>query len=544
MRRFFAFLYLLVLSVPLLAQSTKFTHYDTLRGSLTHYRNYDVYFYDLNLTVNPKKRSISGSNIIYFTTTHTTDTIQVDLFKNLIIDSIIFQKNQLSYTRDSNATFVKFTKPLPSGQKTSLKVYYHGKPTAAVQPPWQGGFVWEKDTLGRPWIGVACEGLGASVWWPCKDHLSDEPDSMRMTFTVPSALMCVSNGNLLNTTKANANETSYEWFVHYPINTYDVTFNAAHYAHFSDTMMQGNGKPLDLDYYVLDYNKDKAEVHFKKQVKPILHCYEKLFGPYPFQKDGYALAETHYWGMEHQSCIAYGNNYNSEIFGIDYIIMHETAHEWWGNSVSTKDHAELWIHESFATYSEPLLLECMHGYDEALKYLLFVKRNIQNKEPIEGPLNVNYNGWKDSDMYYKGAWMLHTLRNVINDDKLWFEIIYGLATHFRISLVSSNDIIGYINSKTNKDFTTFFNEYLRYPNPPVFYYELKKGKGNNYTLKYKWKANTVDFNMPIVIYTDSTKSVRLSPTAQFQSFSFTSEAIQHFRAATELFYVTAETPNK
>jgi len=542
MRRFFVLFYLLVSSLHLLAQDTTFTHYDTLRGSLTHYRNYDVYFYDLNLTVQPAEKSINGFNTIYFTASQLLDTIQIDLFKNLSIDSIIFQKSRLSFTRDSNATFIKLATSIPQGKKEKVTVYYHGKPTIAIQPPWQGGFVWEKDTLGRPWIGVACEGLGASVWWPCKDYLADEPDSMRMTFIVPSKIICISNGNLLKTEKVNATQTSYQWFVHYPINNYDVTFNAAHYTHFLDTLIQGNHKPLALDYYVLDYNKEKAEEHFEKQVKPILRCYEKLFGLYPFQKDGYALVETHYWGMEHQSCIAYGNNYNSEIFGIDYIIMHETAHEWWGNSVSTKDHGQLWIQESFATYSEPLLLECMYSYDIALKYLLYIRRNIQNKEPVEGPLNVNYNGWKDSDMYYKGAWMLHSLRNSINNDKLWFKIIYGLATHFRLSSVSSDDIINYISKEVGKDLKPFFNEYLHYTNPPVFYYELTKGKKNNYTLKYKWKANASGFTMPMVIYTDGKKSVRLNPTSQLQSYSFTSENIQDFKVATELFYVTVETP--
>ncbi len=471
------------------------------------------------------------------------DTIQVDLFNNLSIDSITCQRTRLAYTRDSNATFVRLKKTIPTGQKEKLKIYYHGKPVVAEQPPWKGGFVWEKDTLNRPWIGVACEGLGASVWWPCKDHLSDEPDSMRMTYTVPSELVCVSNGTFIKKEKVNASENSYQWFVHYPINNYNVTFNAAYYAHFTDTLIQANKQPLALNYYVLDYNKDKAEAHFNKQVKPILRCYEKLFGPYPFQKDGYSLVETHYWGMEHQSCIAYGNNFKTDVFGIDYIIMHETAHEWWGNSLSTKDHAELWIHESFATYSEPLLLECMYSYEVALKYLLYLRRNIQNKEPIVGPLNVNYNGWKDSDMYYKGALMLHTLRNVLNNDKLWFEIIYGLATHFKISSVNSQDIIGYINSRTGKNFDAFFNEYLHYTKPPVFYYELAKNKRNRYTLTYQWKASAADFSMPIVIYTDSLKSVRLSPTCQPQSFSFTSKNIQEFRVATELFYVTTQTSN-
>jgi len=542
MRRIFFLLTLLLLSLQLFSQQTQFTRHDTLRGSLSPYRNYDVYFYDLNLAINPIEKSISGYNTIYFTPSQSIDMLQVDLFRNLIIDSITSQKSRLTFRRDSNATFVTLKKSIAKGQKESFTVYYHGKPTEAILPPWQGGFVWKQDTLGRPWVGVACEGLGASVWWPCKDHLSDEPDSMRMTFTVPSELVCVANGNLLKKTKVSENETSYEWCVHYPINNYNVTFNAAHYAHFSDTLLQGDKQSLELDYYVLDYNKKKAEAHFKKQVKPILRCYEKLFGPYPFRKDGYALVETHYWGMEHQSCIAYGNNYNEDVLGIDYIIMHETAHEWWGNSLSTKDHAELWIHESFATYSEPLLMECMHGYDIALKYLLYIRNRIENKEPIKGPLNVNYNQWKDSDMYYKGAWMLHSLRNTLNNDSLWFATIYDLATHFKISSVSSKDIIGFINSRTGKNFDYLFNEYLNYTYPPVFYYELIKDKGNNYTLNYKWKANTTGFSMPIVIYTDGQKSIRLSPTSRLQSYSFTSKNIQEFRVATELFYIRLETP--
>src|SRR5690606_34322216 len=272
------------------------------------------------------------------------------------------------------------------------------------------------------WIGVACEGIGASLWWPNKDHLSDEPDSMRMSYTVPSGLMAVGNGIFRNQKDLGNGFTQFDWFVHYPINNYNVTVNIAKYAHLEDTYRSKDGDTLALDYYILENNADTARAHFK-QVIPMLACFEESYGKYPFWKDGYALVETPYWGMEHQGAIAYGNEYENNAFDFDFIIVHESAHEYWGNSVSVNDHGEMWIHEAFTTYAEALYLECRDDYKTSVAYLLTQKPNIKNQLPILGPIGVNYSGWEDADMYYKGSWMLHSMRNTIDNDALWHKTI-------------------------------------------------------------------------------------------------------------------------
>lgn len=536
MQRFFIILALLIFQSSLFAQE-KFTHEDTLRGMLTPLRTcYDVFYYDLNLRINPEIKSINGFNKIHFIAKENFTKLQVDLFKNLNVDSVVYYGKKLKYTRDGNAVFIEFPDEQNKNCKEFFTVYYSGKPTEAVKPPWEGGIVWEKDSLERPWIGVACEGLGASVWWPNKDHLSDEPDSMRMYFEVPSGLTCVANGNNRSVKKLNDGYTGFEWFVSYPINNYNVTFNIANYTHFSETY---NGKKgnLALDYYVLDYNLEKAKKHFR-QVHPMLKCYENYFGPYPFYRDGFAMVETSYWGMEHQGAIAYGNEYKNSFGDLDYIILHETAHEWWGNSLSVPDHAEMWIHESFATYTENLLIECLYGYDASIKYLEFHKRNIDNKQPILGPLNVNYEGWDGSDMYYKGAWMLHTIRNIIGNDSLWFSIIKGLSTEFKISIVNTDQVINYFTQKSGIDLTPVFNQYLRYSNPPSFEYSLKK-KGKNLILHCRWKADVKNFKMPFEVLDGKGNRVKIYPTSEFQDFTIENTTSKNFKVLTMFYYINA-----
>ena len=360
-KRFFKTIFVLLIAVGCYAQQYPvFTHADSLRGELTPGRScYDVYFYDLHLKIDTGTHSISGYNTIYFKVVKDFDIMQVDLFRNMDIDSIIFHRTHLSnYFRDSNTIIFNINNKCNGcvlhlvefeGAKDSIKIYYHGSPQIAKNPPWDGGFIWSKDSLGNPWIDVACEGTGASLWWPCKDHLSNKPDSMRMTFDVPEGLMCVSNGRLRAETKLNNGFTRFTWFVSKPIINYDVTLNIADYAHISDYYLNGKDT-LTLDYYVLKYNEEKARKHFE-QVKPMLACYEKFFGKYPFYTDGYKLVESTYWGMEHQSCVAYGNHYQNNNFGFDFIIIHESAHEWWGNSLSCSDAADMWLHEAFATYA-------------------------------------------------------------------------------------------------------------------------------------------------------------------------------------------------
>jgi len=512
------YLFFLLLGICLFQFNTysqnSYTRFDSLRGALNPYRTcFDVYYYDLSIQIDIKNKSIHGVNHVYFKTISTTSTIQLDLFSNLIIDSICYNNIKLDFQRDSNAFFVQFPAPLISGNNYTVSVYYEGNPIIAKKAPWDGGWVFTQDSLKRPWVGVACEGIGASLWWPMKDHLSDEPDSMRMHYTVPSSLMAVGNGILESITTMHPDTKTYNWKVSYPINSYNVTCNIANYAHLQDKHVQLNKDTLAIDYYVLDYNKEKALSHFK-QVHPMLTCYENYFGPYPFYKDGFAMVETPYWGMEHQGAIAYGNDYTNKIIQFDYIIIHESGHEWWGNNVSTTDHAEMWIHESFTTYTENLLVEYFYGYDMSVRYLNLNKPLIKNIDPIIGPLDVNYEGWQGSDMYYKGAWILHTFRNVLQNDSLWFSILKGMQQEFALKTVNTQNIIQYINKKTNKDYTWFFEQYLYHAKPPVLEFYTEKIK-KNIRIYYKWENVRPDFTMAIPINTKDAGLKYITPGLDF-----------------------------
>lgn len=479
-------------------KNMKFTRQDSLRGSINPARRYDVYFYNLKVRIDPADSTIEGSNEIYFNAQDKLDSLQIDLFQNLTIDAIIFEKKSLKFKRVGNATFAYLPQPIQTSKKGKVVIKYHGNPTVAKRPPWDGGLVWSQDANGNDWISVACEGIGASIWWPNKDHLSDEPDSMALSFEVPETLFCVSNGHFKGSEKTFDGFERYNWFVSNPINNYDVTFYAGIFTHFSDSLLSKvTGKNLDLNYYVLKYNLTDAQKQFE-QVKGMINCYEKYFGPYPFYKDGFKLVEAPYWGMEHQSAVAYGNHYKNNAFGFDFIIIHESAHEWWGNSLSVGDHGEMWIHEAFATYAEALYLECRDGYNQSVAYLQMQKEKIQNNQPILGPTGVNYKGWPDADMYYKGTWMLHTIRNVINNDSLWFDIIYHLATEKSKSIVTTQEIIDFINSRTKYDLQPIFDQYLKYKSPPVLDYILKK-ENEKMKITFKWETDVKDFRMPVEI---------------------------------------------
>jgi aminopeptidase N len=507
-KRFLNISLLLLTTIGCFAQQyPTFTHADTLRGKLTPLRTcYDVYFYNLHLKIDTSTHSISGYNVITYRNVTNYSTMQVDLFSNMIIDSILHGNYKLSYSRDGNAVFIKFNSIQQQNKKDSIRFYYHGVPQIAKNPPWDGGFVWSKDSTGKPWIDVACEGTGASLWWPCKDHLSDKPDSMRMSFDIPNGLMCVSNGRLRSTKNLNNGYTRFTWFVSTPIINYDVTLNIADYAHISDYYINKKDT-LTLDYYVLRYNENKALTHFA-QVKPMLACYEKFFGKYPFYKDGYKLVETTYWGMEHQSCVAYGNQYHNNSFGFDFIIIHESAHEWWGNSVSCSDPADMWIHEAFATYAEALYLECTQNYTTAVKYLHSQEKRISNKYPIIGPYDVNFQGTaNDDDMYFKGTWMLQTFRHVINNDSLFFSILQGIQMKFYHANTNTDEVISYINKIAGKDYTPFFNQYLHYASPPVFEYKLKQ-KGEITIVTYRWDSVAKGFEMPLKVTSKVKDSVK------------------------------------
>ena len=542
--RYFLILFLSLFSVKSICQ--EFSLSDSLRGSLSSYRScYDVYYYDLNVTIDDKNKELLNSyNDFYITSLEDFDNIQIDLFSNLEINSIVFNETKLNFKRKFNAVFIDFPKIIKKGEKLKFRVNYDGAPRKAVNPPWDGGFSWDYDKNKNPWIGVSCQGLGASSWWPCKDHQSDEPDSMRITCTVRSPLKVVSNGKLISNKsgydlklKSKVNTSS--WFVSYPINNYNVTLCAADYAHFSDYYLS-NSDTLSLDYYVLTYNETKAKEHFK-QVKPMLECFEEFFGQYPFINDGFSLVETPYLGMEHQSAIAYGNNYlpgyngnKNFIAGLDfdYIIVHETGHEWWGNSITTNDIADMWIHEGFCTYSEVIYVECMYGYETMLEYVNNQKRFVRNDKPIVGPYNVNKKG--SNDMYQKGSLMLHTLRNLINDDELWFSILKGISIDFKYKVLDGKDIIEYINRKVDFNLSLFFNQYLFNSKIPILEYKIQK-EGREYVLLYRWNA-IKDFDMKLLI-NDGEKNIWISPNSEWKEYTIGNVDIKNFSIRDDLFYI-------
>jgi len=524
----------------------EFSRKDSLRGNLTEVRTcYDVTFYDLFVMVDEKELFLDRSyNIIHFNVVSDFNKIQIDLALNMEVMRIEFENSELNFSREFDAVFVDFPRMLKKGEQASIKVWYAGYPREAANPPWDGGFSWKNDKNGNPWIGVSCQGLGASVWWPCKDHQSDEPDSMRITCMARSPLKIIANGDLRSDTLIwnqylNSWMNVSEWFVSYPINNYNVTLNIGDYVNFSEAYISGNDT-LKMDYYVLHDNLEKAKSHFQ-QVKPMMECFENYFGKYPFWKDGYALVETPYLGMEHQSAIAYGNDFlpgyhgnTSHIDGLefDFIIVHESGHEWWGNSITTNDIADMWVHEGFCTYAEVLYVECMYGYDAMLSYVNNQKRSVRNDKPVIGPYHVNAEG--SSDMYFKGSLMLHTLRSLIEDDVLWFEIIKGIANNFKYQTIDGQAIINYINEKSGKDFTVFFNQYLKNKEIPEFQYKLQQ-EGRNITLLYRWEA-VANFDMPILINTGR-KDFWVYPNEQLKEMDLGSFDKHEFRIRDDLFFI-------
>src|SRR5438105_8886333 len=387
--------------------------------------------------------------------------------------------------------------PQRTGARKTISVYYHGKPTVAVRPPWDGGFVWARDSLARRWIVTADEGLGASVWWPNKDLLSDEPDSQRVAITVPDSLYDASNGRLRSTTTNSDSSVTYEWFVSNPINNYDVAVNAGRYAHFSDVYEGEKGK-LTLDFYPLDYHADTARRQFQ-QVVPLMRCFEHWFGPYPWYADGYKLVETPHLGMEHQSAVAYGNHYLNGYLGRDlsgtglglqwdFIIVHESDHEWWGNNISAQDHADMWLHESFANYAEGIYTECRLGKSAGAAYMIGARRGVRNDKPIVPAFGVNAQG--SGDMYPKGGNMLHTIRTIIDDDAKWRDILRGLNKTFYHQTVTGKQVEDYISREAGIGLSKVFAQYLSTTKIPVFEHRVQVAERGGGMLSYHW-ANVV-----------------------------------------------------
>ncbi|MCX7987461.1 MAG: M1 family metallopeptidase [Bacteroidales bacterium] len=492
-----------------------FSRADSLRGALSSYRScYDVKHYDLSVKFYPDRKTISGKVTFQAKAVRDFNTLQIDLYPNMRIDSIVYKGKILSYRREYGAVFVNFPEIIKAESSFRFTVYYAGKPQRARRPPWEGGVVWKKDKLGQPWIGVACEVAGSSLWWPSKDHLSDEPDSMTMHYSVPAPLYCVANGVMTDSVYRDGYIT-YTWKVSYPINTYNVTFYIGNYTNFA-LPYQSDSSRFQMSFFVLPYNLDKAKIHFP-QTTGIISNFEKFYGSYPWPNDGFKLVESPYEGMEHQTAIAYGNKYkNLSYLGADYIILHETAHEWWGNSVSVADYADIWIHEGFATYSEALYVEATQGYEAYIRYLMVYAMFIKNKRPVVGPRDVNYWDYKDADVYTKGALILHTLRNVIHNDSLFKNIISTFYLRHRYGWANSQDFIDWVNQKTGKDFTPFFKQYLFNRSCPQleweYYYDMYQGKAYLY---YRFQKINEDFTIPVRIKIDDKKYV-IYPTIKWQ----------------------------
>lgn len=544
----FFFFFNISLAQSLIEQSKKYTRADSLRGALRPERTcYDVTYYDLKVRIDTVNRSITGSNTIRFNVVNNFTTLQIDLYENMKIINITMGDQELQYRREFNAVFVIMPSELLQGGTGSITINYYGSPIVAKRPPWDGGFTWTHDNNGKLWVAVSCEGMGASLWWPCKDYLGDEPDSMRISCTVPEGLRCVSNGQEEPETENEDNTSTFHWLVSYPINNYNATLNIGDYVQLHDFYTAQDGDTLSLNYYVLSYNIDKAKKQFV-QVKPMLTCYEKYLGKYPFWRDGYALVETPYLGMEHQSAIAYGNQFKTGYAGIDfsrigldfdYIIIHESAHEWWGNSVSCRDLADMWIHESFATYTESIYVECMYGTDMAMRYINAKKQGVSNKSPIVGKYEVNEEG--DGDMYNKGMLFLNTLRHVVNNDTLWWSLIKGMCdTTFKMKNIGYSDVVNYFNTKTGMNLSPVFDQYLRYSSIPVFEYHLTKTKGKTYNLSYRWNTDVKGFEMPVFISThDNTyKSIAVSNDWHTQAVHLTKET--DFKVNEEWMYIAVK----
>lgn len=504
------------------AQRYEFTRADTLRGSITPQRAWwDLTYYHLTVRVNPADSTLSGSTLIAYKTLKPNQTLQVDLQRPLRITRVEQDGKPLTFRQDGDAYFVTLTKSQTVGKQEEITVFYEGKPRVAKRPPWDGGFVWARDTTRQWFIATACQGLGASSWWPCKDHMYDEPDSMLISVTVPQALSNVSNGKLRRVTKNADGTQTFDWFVSNPINNYGVNLNVAQYVSWTDTYAGEKGN-LPLSFYALPEHEAKARQQFK-QVPLMLRAFEHWFGPYPFYEDGYKLVEVPYLGMEHQSSVTYGNKFRNGYLGTDlsgtgwgllwdFIIVHESGHEWFANNITYRDIADMWIHESFTNYSENLFIEYYYGKEAGAQYVIGTRNRIRNDRPIIGIYNVNNSG--SGDMYYKGGNMLHTIRQVVNNDERWRQLLRGLNKTFYHQTVTSAQIETYMSQQTGRDLSKIFDQYLRDTRIPTLEYRLK-----NNAVEYRWANCVAGFDMPVRICLDeATTYQNLQPTTTWRSF--------------------------
>jgi len=517
----------LVVNAQLLQEKSTFTRQDTLRGSITPEREWwDLTYYHLDIEVEPDEQFIKGVNTIQFKVLTPKKVLQIDLQEPMNITKVTQNEQTCAFKREGNAYFITLNTTKEQGALQTIKVYYQGHPRVAKMAPWDGGFSWKKDQNGKHFIATSCQGLGASVWWPNKDHMYDEVDSMLISVTHPKGLMNVSNGRLRSLEKAGEQVTSH-WFVSNPINNYGVNVNIGDYVHFSE-VYNGEKGPLDMDYWVLSYNLEKAKQQFKDAPK-MMEAFEHWFGPYPFYEDSFKLVEVPYLGMEHQSSVTYGNQYKKGYLGrdlsgtgwglkFDFIIIHEAGHEWFANNITNIDIADMWIHEGFTAYSENLFLDYYYGKKAAADYVIGTRKNIQNDKPIIGSYNVNQEG--SSDMYYKGANMLHTLRQLVDDDDKWRTILRDLNSTFYHKTVSSKQIENFLSEATQMNLKPFFNQYLRSTEIPTLEYKIENGQ-----LKFRYVNHVSGFDMPIKIEIDGTYKW-IKPTAKWQTMPFSSQTLK------------------
>jgi aminopeptidase N len=509
------------------------TRADVLRGEYGRYRaNNDLLSYRLDIRVEPDRKFLAGTNTIRFKMLADDNRIQLDLYENLAIDEIRLGAAVLEYDRELNSFFVKFPSTLKAGKTYAIDVRYSGTPREQGR---FGGIAFRKDPEGRHWINTACEGEGASIWWPNKDQWRDEVDEMELRVAIPNDLVDVSNGKFAGKTDLGGGYTRWDWHIQYPINNYNVSLNIGSYTHFSDRLGD-----LPLDFYVLPGSLEKAKVQFA-QAKPMIEAFQRFFGDYPFKKDGYKLIEVPYSGMEHQSAVTYGNRFANGYLekdwtgvGIsprfDFIIIHESGHEWFGNAISAADISDMWIHEGWTTYLEDLYVEHMFGREDALKYINGYKPKVRNREPIITQRGIHRT--PSQDMYFKGALFLHTLRSVVDDDERWWKLLRELFQQFKYQNIMTEDLVQFFNTRLGRNLTPIFDQYLRRAALPTLELAFNDKEG---TLAYRWDAAEPSFAMPI----------KVGKRGQWQTIVPTTDwaimrspvAREQFEVATDLFYV-------
>jgi aminopeptidase N len=498
-----------------------FTRADTLRGEWkTPQRSWwDVVFYDLRVAIDPADSTIRGSNGITYRVLGPAKEMQIDLMAPLGVDSMVQDGRRVTYRREGAAFFAKVSAAQRIGTQKTITVYYSGRPLIAKRPPWDGGFSWARDSLGNPWVVTTDQGMGASAWWPNKDTQADEPDSQRVALTVPDPLINVSNGRLRRIVRHPNGTSTYEWFSVNPINNYAIAVAAGVYEHHTE-LYQGENGLLTMDFWPLAYHVDAARRQFP-QARTMMKCFEHWFGPYPWYEDGYKLLEVPNTGMEHQSAVSYGNLYANGYRGRDgsgtglglkwdFIIVHESAHEWFGNNITSKDNADMWVHESFANYAEGLYTECLFGKDAGADYIIGNRRGIRNDTPIIPAYGVNAQG--SGDMYPKGGEMLHNIRQIVNDDEKWRGILRGLNRTFGRKTVMGSEIEAYISRESGTDLSKVFDQYLRTIKIPVFEYRVYGS-----SLEYRWSNVVPGFDMPVRVRLSGSAMRLLRPTEQWQS---------------------------